>query len=183
MFTKNFVRGMVFGAVLIALSVPATNVQIKYEPNGAALSAGVEPMVNTVSSKITLKADNRVQTLAKYLGSKNSPLAESADTFVATADEYGFNWKLLPAIAGIESNFGRVQLENSYNPFGWGGGYVYFKSFDEAIKTVGGELYERAIAEGADTPRELGPSYCPFNYARWIASVEQFMEEIEAVEI
>jgi hypothetical protein len=120
--------------------------------------------------------------LHAYLKSKNSPLAENAETFVDVADEYNIDYRLLPAIAGIESNFGRVQLENSYNPFGWGGGYVYFDSFDEAIETVGRELYERCIKLGVDTPAEIGPSYCPPNYIRWIAAVEGFMDKIASTE-
>jgi hypothetical protein len=178
MFTKNFTRGIVLGLLLLALFVP--NISLKLQPNSdrTALAAGVEPMVNIITAEVKVEEDRRVEILKNYLQSKNSPLAEFADDFVAAADKYDTDYRLLPAIAGIESNFGRVQLDNSYNPFGWGGGYVYFDSFDEAIWTVSRELYERAIVYGVDTPRELAPSYCPPNSLRWTTAVEGFMAEI-----
>ena len=135
-------------------------------------------MANTLTAEVKLEKDNRAETLRGYLESKNSPLADLAEIFVETADEYNLDYRFLPAIAGIESGFGKIQLENSYNPFGWGGGYIYFESFEGAIRTVSFELYERCVKVGADTPAEIGPSYCPPNYIRWISAVEGFMEEI-----
>lgn len=178
MFVKNFVRGIVLGLLLLALALPAVNLKLEYNSDRAALAAGNASVANTLTAEVKIEEDNRVETLRAYLESKNSPLSDFAETFVEVADEYGLDYRLLPAIAGIESNFGRVQLENSYNPFGWGGGYAYFASFDEAIRTVGFELYERCIKVGADTPAEIGPSYCPPNYLRWISAVERFMESV-----
>ncbi len=175
---KNFCRGIVFGLILLAITLPSINLKLQNDNTNSALASGVEPVVNTVAAEVKLEEDNRVETLRSYLESKNSPLADLAETFVEVADEYDLDYRFLPAIAGIESNFGRVHLENSHNPFGWGGGYIYFESFDEAIRTVGFELYERCVKQGAETPREIGPSYCPPNYFRWIAAVEGFMEEV-----
>ncbi len=175
---KNFIRGIVLGFLLLALFVPNTNLKLQNHPENAALAEGSASVANVITAEVKLEEDNRVETLRAHLESKNSPLSDFAETFVAVADEYGLDYRLLPAIAGIESNFGKVQLKNSYNPFGWGGGLVYFESFDEAIRVVGFELYERCIKLGADTPAEIGPSYCPPNYPRWIAAVEGFMGEI-----
>lgn len=178
MFTKNFVRGIVLGFLLLALTLPAINLKLQNRPENAALAGGVELVANTLVAEIKFEEDNRVENLKNYLESRNSPLADSAETFVEVADEYGLDYRFLPAIAGIESNFGKVQLADSYNPFGWGGGLIYFESFDEAIRTVAFELYERCVKVGADTPAEIGPSYCPPNYFRWIAAVEGFMRDI-----
>jgi len=178
MFIKNFCRGVVLGLVFLALTLPAVSFKLKNHSESAALAGGVISVANTVSAEIKIEKDNRVETLKTYLESKNSPLAEFSDVFVEVADKYELDYRLLPAITGIESGFGRVQLDNSYNPFGWGGGYIYFESFEEAIRTVGFELYERCVKLGVDTPAEIGPSYCPPNYLRWIASVEGFIEEI-----
>lgn len=178
MFVKNFTRGIVLGLLLLALLAPNISLKLQYNSDRTALAAGAETMVNTITAEVKVEEDRRVEILKNYLESKSSPLAEFAEDFVEAADRYNSDYRLLPAIAGIESNFGKVQLENSYNPFGWGGGYVYFDSFDEAIWTVSQELYERAFVRGVDTPSELGPSYCPPNYTRWIAAVEGFMSEI-----
>ncbi len=181
MFIKNFCRGIALGLILLALALPAVNLKLQNDSTNAALAEGSASVANTVTAEVKLEKDMRVETLRTYLESKNSPLAENAETFVEVADEYGLDYRFLPAIAGIESNFGRVQLENSYNPFGWGGGCIYFESFEEAIRTVGFELYERCVKVGADTPAEIGPSYCPPNYVRWIAAVEGFMEKISKI--
>ena len=176
---KNFIRGIILGLLLLALALPAVNLKLQNHSENAALAAGNASVANTVTAEVKLEEDRRVENLRAYLESKNSPLADFAETFVEAADEYGLDYRFLPAIAGIESNFGQVQLEDSYNPFGWGGGYVYFESFEEAISTVAYELYERCVKQGADTPAEIGPSYCPPNFIRWIAAVEGFMKEVE----
>ncbi len=139
-------------------------------------AAEVQSVENTAAEP---EVDPRVQILEKYLQEKNSPLAGEADTFIKVADKYDLEWKLLPAIAGMESNFGQRVLENSYNPFGWGGGYTYFNSWENAIHTVGHELYQRVVIKyGTPTPESLGPSYCPPNYRNWIAGVNFFMDEL-----
>ena len=172
---------MVLGLLLLTLTLPAVNLKLQNNPANVALAKGSASVANTLTAKVKLEEDKRVEILRAYLESKNSPLADFAETFVEVADEYELDYRFLPAIAGIESNFGKVQLKNSYNPFGWGGGYIYFESFEEAIRTVGFELYERCVKVGADTPAEIGPSYCPPNYRRWIAAVEGFMLEVEQI--
>ncbi len=178
MFIKNFCRGIVLGFLLLAITLPDINLKLQNDSANAAFAAGADSVVNTVAAEVKLEEDHRIETLRTYLQSKNSPLSDFAETFVEVADEYDLDYRFLPAITGIESNFGQVQVENSHNPFGWGGGYAYFESFDEAIRTVGRELYERCIKLGMDTPLEIGPSYCPPNYRYWIVAVEGFMSEI-----
>jgi len=180
MFIKNFFRGLVFGLILLTLTLPTINLRLHNRLDNTALAAGSASVANTLTAEVKIEKDRRVETLRAYLESKNSPLADNAETFVEVADQYNLDYRFLPAVTGIESNFGRVQLENSHNPFGWGGGYVYFESFDKAIRAVGFELYERCVKLGVDTPAEIGPSYCPPNYFRWISAVEGFMGEIAA---
>lgn len=122
--------------------------------------------------------DAKSVKLQNYLDSKNSPLLPYVYKFIEVSEKYGFDWRLLPAITGIESNFGKNIPYNSYNPFGWGNGQARFNSFEEAIEVVGKELYERCITKGVDTPAKIGPSYCPPNYRRWIFAVNQFMWEM-----
>ncbi len=178
MLIRYFIRGIILGLLLLTLIVPSINLKLQNHPANVTLAEGSASVVNTLTAEVKIEEDRRVEILEAYLKSKNSPLADSAETFVEVADEYGLDYRFLPAIAGIESNFGQAQLDGSYNPFGWGGGYVYFESFDEGIRTVAYELYERCIKLGIDTPAEIGPSYCPPNYLRWIAAVEGFMGEI-----
>lgn len=73
----------------------------------------------------------------------NSPLAGYGLTFVKAADTYGIDWKLLPAIATIESNGGQMMCKNksgANNPFGFGSCKISFKDMNAAIDTVAQNL-------------------------------------------
>lgn len=124
------------------------------------------------------KADPRVEKLEGYLNSYKSPLAEYSFYFIYCADRYGIDWKLLPAITGIESTFGKRIPFGSYNAYGWGNGLSRFKSWEESINHVTKALAEKYVARGLDTPREISPVYCPPNPA-WGSKVEHFMAKIE----
>lgn len=124
------------------------------------------------------EVDQRVEQLTVFLEKYNSPMVNQAETFVVVADKYNLDWKFLPAIAGIESLFGNHVLENSYNPFGWGGGYIYFDSWGESIETVGYELSKR-FGENFRTPEVIAPTYCPPNYVKWTSGVNYFMDQLE----
>src|SRR5260221_11664026 len=52
--------------------------------------------------------DNRGASLKKFLTQYDSPLAPFADTFVAEADANNIDWKLLVAISGVETTFGKA---------------------------------------------------------------------------
>lgn len=140
-------------------------------------STTVKPR-NTGEVKAT-KKDLRVQTLEEYFARYNSPLVGEADTFVETADKYDLDWRFMPAIAGMESIFGRRVLYNSYNPFGWGGGYIMFDSWEEGIRTVAKSLGERSAANDRYGPEAWASIYCPPNAQNWTKGVRYFMGEIE----
>ena len=95
------------------------------------------------------------------------------------ADRYNLDWRFLPAITGIESIFGNRIAYQTYNPFGWGGGYIKFNSWQDGIETVGKSLGERGEKAGISTPSEWAPTYCPPNSANWTRGVNHFMSELE----
>src|SRR4051812_48196694 len=68
-----------------------------------------------IPSKEELISDNRAKALKAFLEKSNSPLADSAETFVASADKYNLDWKLVAAISGLESGFGKAIPPGSYN--------------------------------------------------------------------
>lgn len=108
----------------------------------------------------------------------NAPLAGHAETFVQVANKYELDYRLLPAIATLESGGGKNNFR-SYNAWGWGD--KDFASFDEGIEVVGRGLRTGYIDKGADTVEKIAPIYCPPNYRNWVASVNQFMTEIEGM--
>ena len=133
-----------------------------------------------ITENIKSEKDNRAEKLKKYLESKNSPYSDKAQFFVKTADKYQIEYTVLPAISGIESSFGLHLVGNSHNPFGWGGGYIYYDSWEDCIESVAKGI---ATHYPSDIPEEIGPIYTPPNYINWISAVKQFQGEIKQTEI
>ena len=108
----------------------------------------------------------------------NAPLSEYAEKFVEVANKYDLDYRLLPAIATVESSGGKSNFR-SYNAWGWGN--KGFTSFEEGIEVVAKGLKTGYIDKGRDTVEEIAPIYCPPNYKNWARSVNQFMLEIENI--
>ncbi len=80
---------------------------------------------------------------AFFLDRDNSPLAGYGLAMVMAADKYNIDWRLLPAIATIESNGGHMMCKNpkgKNNPFGWGSCKIPFDTMEDAIDTVAKNL-------------------------------------------
>lgn len=133
--------------------------------------------------QIEFEQVDREAILKKFLQKYNSPLAESADTFVEIADKYDLDYRLLPAISCMESTCGKKIAKGTYNPFGWGGGTIKFKSFDEAIEKVGKGVYEIYALKGMNTPEEMAPVYVPPMQSHWIKGVNYFLNQIDETAI
>ncbi len=125
-------------------------------------------------------SDYRVAKLRDYLRSQNSPLVEYAEDFVSLADKYNLDWRLIPAITGVESTFGKRIPYKSFNAYGWAGGEYRFTSWQESIEVVSKSLKEDYIEKGAPSLTKIGRRYCPPNPA-WSGKVKFFMNKIEAL--
>lgn len=139
----------------------------------ASDSAGTRTSLAVASSAVDMRALALRNVLEKY----DSPLAPYADSYIKSADKYGIEWELLPAIAGLESSFGKHQLPSSYNSYGWGGGRLYFDSVDDGIETVLSALKNKYMARGATTVETIAPIYS--ESATWAPRVRYFMNEID----
>lgn len=131
------------------------------------------------------ESDYRVRVLRGFLTQYNSPLAEHAQTFVESADTYNLDWRLVAAISGVESTFGKEIPYNSYNAWGWG---IYgentlrFTSFGDGIETISKGLREQYIDTWkADTVYEIGSFYAAS--PTWAQRVEYFMEKMHEFEL
>lgn len=128
------------------------------------------------------KPDKRTLILTRYLESVKSPLASHADIFVREADEHNLDWRLVPAIAGLESSFGKRIPTGSYNPFGWGvfTGKSYginFANWEDAISTVTQGIREKYIDDGLTTVEAIGYRYAASQ--TWAPRIRFFMNEFE----
>lgn len=116
------------------------------------------------------------QAIKKILTDYHSPLSDSVDSFVKVCFKYNLDCYLLPAIAGVESSFGKFISPNSYNPFGWGGGYIIFKNWQEAIETVAKALKENYLDRGIVNLFQIGSIYAPPSKS-WPNKVDFFMKK------
>jgi hypothetical protein len=126
---------------------------------------------------------DRVEVLKAYFEKHNSPLALHAETFVGVADKYGMDYRIMPAISGVESTFAKQYIPETHNPFGWGSGYIYYTSFDEAIEALGKGLYNGYVSKGRDTVEKIAPVYNPPHPDTWARNVNYFMGQISATSL
>lgn len=142
---------LITAAFIFALSTDIANASIVANPS-ASLTVKLENGL----------IDKRAELLKAYLEERKSPLATEAKTFVLEADKYNLDYRLLTAIAGVESWYGTLLPENSYNGWGWGiyGDNVkYFTSWKEAIHTITRGLREQYMDKwGADTTKYVDPA-------------------------
>jgi len=123
--------------------------------------------------------------LGKFLESYHSPLAPYAGYILEVSEKYNLDWRLLTAIAGNESLFGRVVPHNSYNAWGWGvhsRGTVRFGSWEEGIERVARSLKEDFIDQGLVTLELMMSRYAPVSIQNdypWADNVRFFMERLE----
>lgn len=153
---------------LFALFIPA-----------ASVSAEV-PVVEASATlkKSRVKSDYRIEILRAYLTKHHSPLAEYADELVETADKYNIDWRLVPAISGVESTFGKRIPHNSFNAYGWANGAYKFKSWEDSIEIVTKTLREKYIDKGAPSIAKIARRYAPPS-STWAKNVKFFMNKIE----
>lgn len=133
-------------------------------------------------SQPVLASDLRVFKVAKYLKNQDSPLVNFAPTFVAEADKNQLDYRLLVAISGVESTFGKFYLTDTFNAYGWGGGLIKFSSWPESITSVSSALKMHYIDKGAKDIYAIGRIYCPPNSANWSSKVQYFMDKIDATD-
>lgn len=139
--------------------------------------------VRETAPKIEAKQmDKRAEILHAYLAKYNSPMQYQAQDFIDAADANGLDWKLLPAIAGVESTFGKF-IPGGYNAWGWGvygNQAIYFKSWREGMFTVSAGLRKNYINRGLTNPAAINRMYS--TSSRWSTNVNYFLTDIEKFE-
>ena len=126
--------------------------------------------------------DYRTKFLKSFLESHNSPFVDHADKFIMYADIYQIDWRLVPAISGVESTFGKHIPKNSYNAYGWANGNYKFKSWEESIEVVSRTLREKYYDKGATNISKIARRYAPPS-SSWSWKVKYFMEKIDSVPV
>ncbi len=125
------------------------------------------------------KLDNRAQILSAYLAKFDSPLQYHAQDFIDASNVYNLDWKMLPAIAGVESTFGK-QIPGGFNAWGWGvygTQAIYFDSWRQAIFTIAQGLRENYLNKGLIDPYAINAVYAASPF--WGGKVSYFMRDID----
>jgi hypothetical protein len=122
----------------------------------------------------------KAKALEEVLSLYQSPLKNETENFIKICQKYNLNCYLLPAIAGLESSFGQFIYPNSYNPFGWGGGYIIFNSWSDAIETVAKGLRNNYLNKGALTIEQIGSIYS--ESPTWSRRINWFLNQFEQKE-
>ena len=130
-----------------------------------------------VSAEKNISNDARVIAVRNVLEKYGSTLAPEAENFVYYADKHGIDWRLLVSIAGLESGYGSRYVQGSYNAYGWGGGYIYFDSWEHGIDSISRSLRTRYYDRGANTVEKIGPIYA--ENPHWAQRIRGFMSRID----
>lgn len=124
--------------------------------------------------------DYRVYTLRKFLTKYNSPLTPYSADFIAQADYYGIDYRMVPAITGVESTFGKYIPSNSYNAYGWANGKYSFSSWSDSIQVVTKTLKYNYVDKGATSIAKIARIYAPPS-TTWGGKVQYFVSKIDTL--
>lgn len=129
------------------------------------------------------RPDERALKLRSYLMALNSPLARETMHFIGEADRFSLDWKLVPAIAGLESTFGKRVPNGTYNAWGWGiptpdNRGIAFSDWEHGISTVSEGLKKNYVDRGATTVEQIGRRYA--SSPTWAVRVRHIMSDIDS---
>jgi len=164
---------LIFTAFLALFSIPQTA-----QATDKLTMAGASGVLKSEEDLASNSQNQKIEQLRAFLEAYRSPLTPYARTFVQVAEKYQIDWKLVPAITGVESTFGRQIPYNSYNAYGWANGKYRFGSWEESIEKVTKTLRQKYYDRGLDNPYKIGPVYAPPS-STWAGKVSHFMNEIE----
>lgn len=111
--------------------------------------------ISTLSLNKALEEKEKIileqaEAIDNYFKARKLPLAGSGEKMAREADKYGLDYRLMPAIAMIETTGGKYACPDTYkrtgdkgytyNAFGWGSCKITFKSRDHAIEVIARNL-------------------------------------------
>lgn len=120
-----------------------------------------------------------VEQVARFLESQKSPMAPHAMDIVRAGSTYGVDPRLVIAIAGVESSFGKKC--RGHNAWGWNNGRTRWSSWTESIDT-----YTRLFSEQYPNWRNLrriAPVYNPNTPEKWGRKVSFLMAAIPTASV
>ncbi len=129
--------------------------------NSSTLIANINPELSFTEYKEPIKPrDPRAIKLEKYLRSQSSSLSRTSDLIIDLSDKYKIDYKLVIAIAGLESGYCDLAY-NGYNC--WGFGNFYWATPEIAVKEYFRLMKINYFNKGLNTIQKIAPVYAPIS--------------------
>ena len=183
-FLQSFVAIPLFAATMPLAGLPAMPATAVLSSNSAIESPAI-----TTQDEAIRKA--HIDAINSFLSDKNSPLAGYGEKFVDESYANDLDWRLLVAISGRETTFGKNMCKSpkaNNNPFGWGSCKIGFKSIDESIevlaKNLGGNNPTTAKHYDGKTTLEVLRKYNTVipNYPKQVVKIMKMIDDTDQVE-
>src|SRR3972149_11005098 len=169
LFLLPLVTGLVLATLYFRkLQVPVEIRLLKVQSQNLVKSP-IDQYYASAQSKVNVlaavgRSDGRPVIVDNFLARHKSPRSGMGYVFVAAADQYGIDYRLLPAIAFQESTLGKYMPKGSHNAWGWA---IYtgeasgarFKNWEQAIYTVAEGLKSDYIDRGLQTTEAIMTRY------------------------
>jgi hypothetical protein len=117
------------------------------------------------------RSDARLERLKAFFGKLDCPAKAYSGDFIATAERYDLDWRLLPSISYLESTGGKAAKNN--NLFGWNSGRTGFASASAGIHEVGRRLAISRLYRSKNLDQVLATYNPTGDYAQKVKNVMQ----------
>ncbi len=115
------------------------------------------------------RSEARLERLKAFFGKQDCPAKDYSGDFIAAAERYDLDWRLLPSISYLESTGGKAAKNN--NLFGWNSGQTGFKSAAASIHEVGRRLARSHLYRSKNLDQLLATYNPTGDYAEKVKSV------------
>ena len=147
-----------------------------------AISYAALPEFSNITQSEIISKDARTEMVRQFFAKYDSPLEPYATEVVETADTYGLDFRLIPAIAMQESTLCKKAPKDSYNCWGfgiYGGKITRFDNYSHAIQTITKTLALQYKKDGLHTPEEIMSRYTPSSNGSWASGVNIVINSLQ----
>jgi hypothetical protein len=150
---------------------------VKFFPKTRLIYAALPTTQVQFAGNVTVD-DVRVGRLENVFQLYGSVLKSFSSVIVSSADLYGLDYRLLPAIALEESKGCLYGVGDTHNCWGWGAynnHILDFPDYQTAIVSITKSLAKNYKNKGLSTPEEIAKIYAPDNATDWADKIIYFM--------
>lgn len=181
----DFMRMIVYVILAVVIYFGVNQLLVVAEPwEGHGL---LEMWQKDLARAHSVDSVEEVELIDQYLFINESPMVGQGKNFVRYGDEYDIPPRLMVAMSGAESNFGKNGYAiGTYNAVGLGvhEGRSY-NNWEEGIKDMAWVLRNYYFDEGRDEPIEIQNKWAPrcvdgnACHNSWANNVQYFLSEME----